>query len=235
MLDVLAAGASQDLVKSLQIRFEEETGAQINATFGAVGAIQEALLAGQACDVIIASERVIDSLVESHNVLGDTGADLGFVHTGVAVPSGESHPDISTPRALSDCLTAADRIYCTDPIRSSAGIHFASVLKRLEIFELLEDRLHTSANGAIAMRELAGRESEVGKEVLVGCTQLTEILYTPGVEVVGPLPGEFDLATLYTARVCRNSDQRKLAARFIALLTDPASAAIREEAGFALQ
>ena len=36
----------------------------------------------------------------------------------------------------------------------------------------------------------------------IGCTQVTEILSTPGVTLVGPLPKEFELATVYTAGVC---------------------------------
>ena len=35
----------------------------------------------------------------------------------------------------------------------------------------------------------------------VGCTQVTEILYTPGVDLVGPLPAEFTLATMYSVAV----------------------------------
>ena len=48
------------------------------------------------------------------------------------------------------------------------------------------------------MRELAGASDASP----LGCTQISEILYTPGVTLVGPLPTEFDLATVYSVAVC---------------------------------
>ena len=70
------------------------------------------------------------------------------------------------------------------------------------------------ANGATAMRELAG----AGDAGAIGCTQATEIRYTPGLALVGALPAPFALATVYSAAVRR--DERatmKHARRFIDL------------------
>ena len=48
------------------------------------------------------------------------------------------------------------------------------------------------------MREMAA----CGEPGVVGCTQVTEILDTPGVRWVGALPRGYELATVYTAAVC---------------------------------
>lgn len=224
---ILCAGAVQGIVKALHARFERETGATLQIRFGAVGAMKEALLSGEPCDVMI----VTDAMVVALQASGDLGikprAPLGCVRTGVAVRSGEPLPAIATPEQLKAALLAAGAIYFPDPQRATAGIHFASVLDQLGVKAELGTRLRTFPNGATSMRELAS--SGPGA---IGCTQITEILYTPGIALVGPLPDAFELATVYTAGVATRAAQPVLAQRFIELLAGPATREMRAEGGF---
>ena len=226
-LNLLCAGAVQGLVRLLQPRFSADTGATLNARFGAVGAMKEALAAGAPCDVMIVTDAMVVELQGSGALSLKPPAPLGRVRTGVAVRSGEPRPDIATPAALTASLLAARAVYFPDPQRSTAGIHFASVLDRLGLSEELAPRVHTFPNGATAMRELA----DIGTGA-IGCTQITEIMYTPGITLVGPLPDEFELATVYTAAVALRAVQPVLAQRFIDLLAGPATRALRAEGGF---
>ena len=227
VVNILCAGAVQGIVKALQARFERETGATLQVRFGAVGAMKEALLAGEPCDVMI----VTDAMVVALQSAGDLGvlprAPLGRVRTGIAVRSGEALPGIATPEQLKAALLAASAVYFPDPQRATAGIHFASVLAQLGIADDLTARSRTFPNGATAMRELAA--SAPGA---IGCTQITEILYTPGIALVGPLPDAFELATVYTAALAVRTAQPMLAQRFIDLLAGPATRAMRAEGGF---
>lgn len=227
VVNLLCAGAVQGIVKALQARFERETGATLQVRFGAVGAMKEALLAGEPCDVMI----VTDAMVVALQSAGDLGvmprAPLGRVRTGVAVRSGEALPGIATPEQLKAALLAASAVYFPDPQRATAGIHFASVLAQLGIADDLTARSRTFPNGATAMRELAA--SAPGA---IGCTQITEILYTPGIALVGPLPDAFELATVYTAALAARAAEPMLAQRFIDLLAGPATRAMRAEGGF---
>jgi molybdate transport system substrate-binding protein len=228
-LNVLSAGATQGLVKSLQERYTKETGAVVQATFGAVGAMKERLLDGAPCDVMIVSESVTDQLVTAGYLDEVTCAPVGKVHTGIGVRSDETVPDVSTPERLADTLLAANGIYVADPLRATGGIHFARVLHQLGLYEQLEDRLQVFPNGATLMRELASSTAPG----LLGCAQVTEVIYTPGTTLAGPLPGRFELATTYTATISRLASEGDLASRFIALLTGPDTASVRAEAGFA--
>lgn len=227
-LNLLCAGAAQGLVKALQPAFERDTGAALGARFGAVGAMKEALLAGEPCDVMVVTAAMVDALVADGRLAASGRADLGRVRTGIAVQSGSPHPDVSGAEALKAALLAARGVYFPDPQRATAGIHFANVLRRLGIHEAMEPRFHTYPAGAIAMRELAA-SPEPG---LIGCTQATEIKYTPGVDFVGMLPAEFELATVYTAAVAAGSAQPGLAEAFIARLAGPEARALREAGGF---
>lgn len=218
-LRVLSAGAAQGVVTALA----GAHGIELEAQFGAVGTMKEKLDDGAPCDLIVLTRAQINALQAQGRA--SACADLGRVRTGVAVRAGDPAPVIGTPDELRAALLAAEAIYFPDPQKATAGIHFAKVLDALEVREALKKRFRAYPNGATAMREMA---LAAGIRA-IGCTQITEINQTPGVTLVGPLPKQFELATVYSAAVCGSSDAGK---GFLALLTGDASRALRSRAGF---
>ena len=231
-LHMLCAGAAQGLVKALQAQFLADTGATVQARFGAVGAMRQALLAGEPCDLMLVTETMVEGLVAEGRLQGDvrggTRAAIGSVRTGIAVQAGAPRPDVSTPEALKAALLASTAIYFPDAVRATAGIHFAKVMTALGIHDTLLPRFRTYPAGAIAMREMA---IAIGPG-LIGCTQVTEINYTEGVDLVGVLPSRFELATVYTVAVSATAAEPALAQRFIELLSGARSLALRAAGGF---
>jgi molybdate transport system substrate-binding protein len=230
-LHVLSGGAAQGLVTALSGEVRAATGYEIDGTFGAVGAMKEKLLAGAPTDVLILTRALIDELAASGHVVPETRADLGKVRTGVAVRAGDAPPDVSSSDGLRAALLAASAIFFPDPQRATAGVHFTQVLERLGISYEVAGRLSTHPNGATAMRALA---NATGARP-IGVTQITEILNTPGVALVGPLPREFELATTYTAAVCTRAAAPHAARRFVALVSGEGVRAVRTRAGFERQ
>jgi molybdate transport system substrate-binding protein len=227
-LNVLSAGAAKGFVESLQQAFAAESGTGIHGTFGAVGAIGEMALAGEPCDVIILTGAMIDELAQSGRVLSNSVAPLGRVRTAIAVREGDSPPDISSREALRKLMLASAAIYLPDAQQATAGIHFVGVLRSLGVYEAVGPRLRCFPNGATAMRELA-RSAE---PTAIGCTQTTEIRYTPGVILVGALPSEFELSTIYTTAVYFKANQPELARRFVGLLSGQTTRQLRLDGGF---
>lgn len=227
-LPILSAGAAKGLVTALQQAFSVDTGASIQGSFGAVGAMKEKLLAGEPCDVIILTAALIAELTQSGHVLAGSSAPLGRVRTGIAVRSGQPLPDISDRAALKASLLAAKGIYFPDPKLATAGIHFLNVLKQLGIYSDVEPNLRPFPNGATAMLNLA----QTTEAQLIGCTQITEIKYTKGVTLVGLLPKEFELSTVYAVAVCSKAAHPEIARRFVELLSGRESEAMRAEGGF---
>jgi molybdate transport system substrate-binding protein len=228
VLHLLSGGAAQGLVTQLQDRFRTQHHFEIAGTFGAVGLMKDGLLAGEPCDVIILSQALISQLAESGHVQAASERPLGAVKTGVAVKTGEPAVDVGSAAALKAALQAARGIYFPDPVKATAGIHFMRVLRELRLEAELAGRLRPYPNGATAMKAMA----ECDEPGLLGCTQVTEILFTPGVELVATLPKEFELATVYTAAVCTASKNAQTASELIALLASPANAATRLACGF---
>jgi molybdate transport system substrate-binding protein len=225
-LNVLCAGAVKGLLLALQGGFERASGLRIDATFGAVGAIRDVLRSGAPCDVFIASDAMIGSLQASGELRAGTRT-IGNVQTAIAVKAATTPPKIDDAESLKAALLAASAIYFPDATLSTAGAHVATVLERLGIRDAVASRLRMFANGATAMRELAGADDGA-----IGCTQATEIRYTPGLALVGALPPPFALATVYSAAVAAAARDDDGARRLIELLVGAASADQRSAGGF---
>ena len=78
------------------------------------------------------------------------------------------------------------------------------------------------------MRELAADP----RPGAIGCTQITEIKYTPGIALVNALPEAFELATIYSAAVNAKASEPELARRFVELISGPRSRCLRSQGGF---
>jgi molybdate transport system substrate-binding protein len=225
--EILSGGAAQGLVAAVSPQFKAETGFDIGGSFGAVGAMRDKLLAGTPADVLILTAALIAELAGSGHVVAGSAVDVGVVRTAIAVRSGDAGPPVGDADSLRAALLAADAIYFPDPQLATAGIHFAKVLDRLGIRAAVADRLRPYPNGATAMREMASAHGRP-----IGCTQVTEILNTPGIRLVAPLPEEFELATTYTAAVATRAASPDQARRLVALLSGASTRQLRDRAGF---
>lgn len=227
-LHLLSGGAAQGLVNALKASIETATHTQLANTFGAVGLMKQKLIDGAPCDVVILTAALIEQLTASGHVVAGSARHLGPVKTGVAVKHGTPHPQVETVEQLKAALLAATGIYFPDPQLATAGIHFMKVLNGLGIAETVASKLRPYPNGNTAMNAMAACDDPH----VIGCTQVTEILITEGVDWVANLPLEFELATLYTAGVRSNSTCKVEAQAMIDILTSPEQAALRAKGGF---
>ena len=109
-IKVMSAGAVQPMVTALGREFERASGNTLDLNFGTAGSLRERVKAGEAADLVILSESVIDALDKSGLFVPGSLTDLGRTVTGVAVREGAPAPDISTPEAFKQALLkAADR------------------------------------------------------------------------------------------------------------------------------
>jgi molybdate transport system substrate-binding protein len=226
-LRLLSAGAAQGLGSALASRLRADTGAELDTAFMPVGALQEAFLAGEPCDVVVSTAAMLQQFADDERIDGTGIALLGRVHAGIAVRAGDPAPAIDDPDRLRAALAAATLIHVPDLERSTAGIHFANVLRALALYDALSPRLATHRSGVAAMTALAADSPGA-----IGCTQVTEIRFIGGVTLVGAPPAPFDLATPYAAAVSSSACDPALARRFVDILTGPDAAALRRAAGF---
>jgi molybdate transport system substrate-binding protein len=227
-LKLLSGGAAQGLVAAVTPRFTSQTSTGIDGEFGAVGSMAAKLRGGAAVDVMILTVALIDELAREGLLVADTAKPIGAVETAVAVREGDLAPSIADANALREALLAADAIFVPDIVASTAGIHVAKVLAQLGVLDQVRPRLKIFPNGATAMRELA--RSDAARPI--GCTQVTEIVVTPGLRLVAPLPPACALATVYSAAVTTRATDASVARALIDILVANEQRAARLKAGF---
>lgn len=227
-IKLLSAGAAQAVVEKIAESYARETGHSVAAEFSAVGAMKARVVGGEAVDAIILTGALIDELIASGHVVAGSRSDLGKVGTGVAVRAGAPAPDVSSAQNLRASLLVASRIVCPDPATATAGKVVMSVLERLGIAAQVRASLQFFPNGYAAMKWLADNRG-AGE---TGITQITEILANPGVNYVGPLPGDLQVKTVYAAGLAARASNAELARAFIARLTAPGARSLLVKAGY---
>ena len=225
-LRILSGGALNGIVTRLQPAFEKQHDCRIEGIYGAVGAMKDKLLAGTPCDLVILSQALIDQLAAEGQIVGTPRA-VGLVKTGIALKEKHAPVSVNSAEKLQALLQAAPAIYFPDPAKATAGIHFMKVLQAMGL-DHDPGKFKTYPNGATAMAALA----QSNEPEAVGCTQVTEILITPGVKLQGVLPQPYELTTTYTAAVVKGAPEAELAQALIAALTAADAAETRKKCGF---
>ena len=226
-LRILSAGAAQAVVQQVIADIWRDTGNEVAAEFGAVGAMKARALSGAAVDVIVLTDVMIDELMAS-GFVAPGRFDLGRVGTGVAVRAGVAKPDVSNADSLRAALRAASVITFPDPAVATAGKIVMACLDKLGIAAEMQARLKFFPNGNAAMNWMAAE----GDVRTVGITQNSEILPIKGVTYVAPLPDEFQAKATYSAGCVAASANAAAAQDFISRLTSPAAKPMLAAAGY---
>ena len=227
-LHVLSGGAAQGLVGSLAPAFKAQTGLDIAGEFGAVGLMVDKLRGGTPADIVILTAALVARLAEEELVVHSSISNIGLVETALAVRANDPKAVVTDAASLREALRASDAVFVPDTKTSTAGIHVAKVLEQLGIADEVASRLRIFANGATAMKHLAGSDAKRP----LGCTQATEIISTAGVVLSGSLPSGCELSTMYTAAVTTRAAHSAQGDSLIALLTSDTQEPLRQRAGF---
>lgn len=217
---LLSAGAMKDAVLAVLPGFERESGHTVKADFDTAGALKRRIDAGETADAVIVTRGVLDALAKDGKVVPETRRDLGRVEIGIAVRTGAPRPAIGSVEAVRATLLAAKAVVYADPAAgASSGIHFASVLKRLGIADEVNGRALLVPGGYVVERVAEGRAD-------LGIHQVSEILPVHGVELIGKLPPELQLVTLYSGGASVSARDPAPAAALLAYMKAPAARAV---------
>jgi molybdate transport system substrate-binding protein len=184
-LNVLAAGATESILRDMVGTFEKESGHTVKLTYAPVGALRDKIFAGEPADLTLVTPVIIEQLQARGVVRPNTRTDLGQVGGGIAVRVGTPLPAVATPEELKRALLAAREIYYADPTIATAGAYFLKVADHLGIADAVRQKGRTARGGKEAMELMAKSATEA-----IGLTQISEILSVKEVVLVGPYPGE---------------------------------------------
>jgi len=226
-ITVLAAGATEAVIRDTVGTFERESGHRLRLTYAPVGALRDMLLAGKQADVAIVTPAVIEQLRARGMAQPAIRTDLGRVGGGIAVPRGASRPAVGTPEELKRALLAAEEIYYADPAIATAGAYFLQAADRLGIGEEVRKRGRTDAGGKVTMELMARSTARA-----IGLTQISEILSVEEVVLIGPYPESLQCMTTYTGIVLTPPPGADAAEAFLDFLLSPPVQARFKQAGY---
>jgi molybdate transport system substrate-binding protein len=225
VLSTLALGESWHELKP---KFEAR-GHSIDIVLATGGAIGKRIAEGETADVAISPSSGIESLVKAGKLVAGTSRPVASSGVGLAVKKGARKPDISTAEALKRTLLSAKAVAYSDPAGGGgSGIHFAKVLQRLGIADQVNARAKLGS-GALNGEVVARGDADIAIQ------QIPELTGVAGIDIVGPLPGELQLMTSFSAAVLSSSKDPKAANALIGFLTSREALAILEAKGFEVQ
>ncbi len=232
-VNVITSGGFAAAYDVLGPRFEQETGIRLATAYGASGggapdSIPMRLARGEEADLLIMSKPALERLAEQGEVVGTSRVDLVDSQIGMAVKSGASKPDISTPDAFIAALRAAESIGFS---ASLSGTYLSTdLLPRLGIWEELEPRSNRVVGERVGAVVARG-------EVEIGFQQISELLPIEGLDYVGPIPDEFQKTSTFSAGLttrARNPSDAKDLIEFLSsaeVAPDIAATGLQPKAG----
>jgi molybdate transport system substrate-binding protein len=222
---LIAANAMRSVVEELVLQFERASGNKLAVTFAPIGAIMKRVHAGESADVVIVDPHAADGLVKDGKTNGDVTV-LARSFMGVAVRQGAAKPDISSPEAFKRALLAARSITYPNPAKGSAGgVHVAAVLERLGIADAVRPKTVFGTPPDLATDVVAKGSAELGIQ------QLHELMAAPGLDIVGPLPGDLQSAIVFAAAIIADAKDAQAARAFVQFLRTPQAAAVIKAKG----
>lgn len=225
-IKMLSANGMREVMEDLGPRFERATGHRLAIAFATLGVIVQRVEGGETADVVAIPRQGIDRLVKDGKARGATATVLARAGIGVVVRKGRPKPDISTPEALKRTLLAAKSITYLDPAAGgTSGVHFAKVLDRLGISAEMKPKtvLHPNARAAGAL--VANGEAEIGVNLI------QELMPLPGIDLVGPLPGDLQNTLVFTAIIMTGAKDAAAAKALIDFLRTPEAAVVIKAKG----
>jgi molybdate transport system substrate-binding protein len=210
-INVWTSRAIATVLAEIGPQFERETGHRLHVYSGLPTDFERRMAAGETFDLVISGSAPVDTWIKEGKIAEATRTDVARSGIGVEVRAGARKPDISSVDAFKRALLDAKSIAF---LRVGSGLHIAAVLERLGIAAAVTSKV-TRPESDIVSELVAKGEVELGLVVM------TQILTTPGVDLVGPLPSELQSYVVFTAGVSATSKAPAAADQLMRFLSGP--------------
>jgi len=216
---VSTAGPMPEMMGALVPMFERESGHKVTVKFQGAPQTMKELKEGAGIDLVIAGDDVIGDLVKNGAVGASSKIMLSRV--GVAVRAGAPKPDIGSADAFKAALIAAKSVAYS---QGASGQHFATVIARLGLVDTLKPKTIIVQGKPVGAAVAAG-EAEIGVQ------QVAELLPVPGIDFIGPLPGNLQKIIVYAAAVPTKAKEPEAATALMQFLTSDAAVPVIKQKG----
>jgi molybdate transport system substrate-binding protein len=197
---------------------------EVTLDIESVGGVDAAkrVQAGEAFDAVVLAANAIDTLTTASRLVPGSRADLVRSGVAVAVREGTPRVDIGSEDAVRQAvLNARSLSFSTGP----SGVHLQKLFERWGIADAIQPRLVQAPPGVPVGSLVASGEVELGFQ------QLAELMHLRGITVLGPLPPEIQILTVFSSGLSVTSTQANAVRSLHAWWTSPATADLKRRHG----
>lgn len=226
-INALMTTAMKEAFDILLPPFERANGHTTRIIYGPGGALLRHFNGGQAADLFVTDTNTLDTLMKDGK-LTPGRTELARIGIGIAVRKGAPKPDVSNAEALKRALLAAKSVGYTSPDGGSiTAAHVKGVFEKLGVWK------EVAAKSKYALGGVNSRVSVLvsSGEAEIGFQQASELYANPDVEVIGMLPAELQLNTIYAGSVTASAKQPEAARAMIGILSTPEAMAVYKSKG----
>lgn len=220
---VIAGSAFAPALTELGPQFEHTTGDKLIVEYGITGTLKKQMDAGEAFDLAIIPEGLIEDAVKQGKIASGTRYEIARVGMAVAARAGAPKPDISSVDAFKHTLLDAKSV--AYPPQGAVGIHLVKVFERLGIAEQMKSKIKPQASVEAVPKAVAAGEAELG------FAPSTVFQNGEGIELVGAYPSELQNYIVYATGVSVSASQPKDAKALLKYLMSPNAVAVIKAKG----
>jgi molybdate transport system substrate-binding protein len=222
-LHVMISDGMKTVVEEITPQIEHSIGRKLAPQFNSSKNLRDKIQGGEPFDAAILTSDVLEDLIKQGKIAADTRVDISRTGMGMGIRAGVQKPDISTPEALKRTLLNAKSI-SFNPTGASAA-HTYDMFARLGITEAVNPKLILDAEAGRPQMNVAGDKAELVISLI------PEIRFFPGVDLVGPIPPEFQSYINFAAGVATNARHEDAAKALIKYLRGPAAVPVIQSKG----
>lgn len=216
-LKILAGGSMTASLKELGPRFEKATGHKLDISFAGTPELIKMATSDNPFDAAVVPVDVYKNAEARAKFAAGPAGNIARVGYGVAVKAGAPKPDISTPDKFKAAMLAAKSI--TLYPESAAGAYVMKTFEKLGIADAMKTKLKAQAAPGGIAKAVADGEAQYG-------VFLTNVLIAPGVEPVGPFPGDLQNELVFAGAVAGDSKNAAAAKALLDYLQSPEAVAV---------
>lgn len=225
----LSANNLQQAMLELLPRFEKSNGHKVNVSYASVGTNTEKVRNGEPADLAIVSSQQWKSLNSEGKLAPGAPVAISKIGIGVFGKKGAPKPDIKSVEGFKKLLLETPSIALGDPKAGApVSVYLLPLFERLGVSEEVRPKIRfTDAPGPFAITDVV---KNGGADI--GFTQVTNILASPGVDLIGPLPAEIQNYTTFTGAIPKTAKHVEAANELLTFLKSSAAVTVLKAKGF---
>ena len=212
-------------LEDLTAKFEKTSGHRVSITWGTGAGLAKRIQAGEQADLLVLTRQGLDTLSKDGKIAVGTERNFASSAQAVGIKKGAPRPDISTPEAFKATILNAKSVAYPDPAGGGlSGVILTQIAEKMGFAEQLKSKAKFPADN-FAGKLVASGEAELAIQ------QKPELMAIEGVEILGPLPPEINVVTIFSAGVSKDAKESGASTELLKYLESPEAAAVFKRDG----